>query len=166
MNTFVDFMLLHKINKKNHIILLPNTKINADIWSETDLSKIWIKMEEYSYNISTFRMQNVGQFNRALVCVAKNKTWWNMMKSSNGNIFRVTGLLWGEFTGHRPVTRSFHVFFYLRPNDRLDKQSWGWWFETPSCSLWCHSNVCFEIQTISFKSVSKCRPLYSTLCVS
>ena len=24
---------------------------------------------------------------------------------------------------------------------RLSKQSWGWWFETPSRSLWRHSNV-------------------------
>ena len=31
-----------------------------------------------------------------------------MMTSSNGNIFRVTGPLWGEFTGHRwiPLTRA------------------------------------------------------------
>ena len=27
-------------------------------------------------------------------------------------------------------------FFYLR----LSKQSWGWWFETPSRSLWRHCN--------------------------
>ena len=35
-----------------------------------------------------------------------------------------------------PVTRSFDVFFDLRLNKWLSKQSWGWWFETPSCSLW------------------------------
>ena len=31
-----------------------------------------------------------------------------MMVSSNGNIFRVTGPLWGEFTGHRwiPLTKA------------------------------------------------------------
>ena len=28
----------------------------------------------------------------------------------------------------------------LRLNKRLSKQSWGWWFETPSRSLWRHSN--------------------------
>ena len=45
-----------------------------------------------------------------------------MMTSSNGNIFRVTGPLCGEFTGpgefpaQRPVTRSFDVYFDLRPN--------------------------------------------------
>ena len=26
-------------------------------------------------------------------------------------------------------------------NKRLSKQWWGWWFDTPSCSLWRHSNV-------------------------
>ena len=71
-----------------------------------------------------------------------------MMTSSNGHIFRVTAPLWGEFTGprgefpsQRPVTRRFDVFFDLRLNNRLNKQSWGWWFETPSRSLWRHCNA-------------------------
>ena len=70
-----------------------------------------------------------------------------MMTSSNGNIFRVTGPLCGEFTGpgefhtQRPVTRSFDVFFDLRLNKPLSKQSWGWWFQTLSRSLWRHRNV-------------------------
>ena len=46
-----------------------------------------------------------------------------MMTSSNGNIFRVTGPLCGEFTAQRPVMRSFDVFFDLRLNKRLSKQS-------------------------------------------
>ena len=46
----------------------------------------------------------------------------------------------GEFPTQRPVTRSFDVFFYLRPNKRLSKQSWGWWFETQSYPLWRHRN--------------------------
>ena len=32
------------------------------------------------------------------------------------------------------------VFFDLRLNKRLSKQSRCWWFETASCSLWCHCN--------------------------
>ena len=70
-----------------------------------------------------------------------------MMPLSNGNIFRVTGHLCGEFTGprwipaQRPVMRSFDVFFDQRLNKRLSKQSWGWWFETLSCPLWRHCNV-------------------------
>ena len=34
----------------------------------------------------------------------------------------------GEFPAQRPVTRSFDVFFDLRLNKRLSKQSRGWWF--------------------------------------
>ena len=70
-----------------------------------------------------------------------------MMTSSNGNIFRVTGPLCGEFTGpgefptQRPVMRSFDVFFDLRPNKRLSKQWRGWWFETLSRPFWRHRNV-------------------------
>ena len=46
----------------------------------------------------------------------------------------------GEFLSQRPVTRSFDVFFGLRLSKCLRKQSWGWWFETPSRSLWRHCN--------------------------
>ena len=36
-----------------------------------------------------------------------------------------------EFPAQKTVTRSFDVFFDLRLNKRLSKQSWGWRFETP-----------------------------------
>ena len=89
--------------------------------------------------------------------------WWQMilrlwpwldimMTSSNGNIFRATGHLCGEFTvpgefpAQRPVTRSFDVLFDLRLNTRLSKQSWGWWFETLSRQLWRHRNVMIKYQ--------------------
>ena len=42
---------------------------------------------------------------------------------------------------HKPVTRSFDVFFDLCLNKRLSKQSRGWWFETSSSSLWRHCNA-------------------------
>ena len=46
----------------------------------------------------------------------------------------------GEFPSQRPVTWSFDIFFDLRLKKRLSQQSWGWWFETPSRSLWRHCN--------------------------
>ena len=69
-----------------------------------------------------------------------------IMTSSNGNIFRVTGLcagnspVTGEFSSQRPVMRNIDVFCDLRVNKRLSKQSRSWWFETPSRSLWRHFN--------------------------
>ena len=51
----------------------------------------------------------------------------------------------GEFPSQRPVTRSFDffvcLFFGQRLNKWMSKQSWGWWFETPSRSLWRHCIV-------------------------
>ena len=49
--------------------------------------------------------------------------WLDMMTSTNGNIFRVTSHLCGEFSAQRPVTWSFHVFFDLRLNKPLSKPS-------------------------------------------
>ena len=48
-----------------------------------------------------------------------------------------------EFPSQRPVTRSFDVFFDLRLNKRLRKQSWRGWFETTSYPLWRHCNISF-----------------------
>ena len=47
----------------------------------------------------------------------------------------------GEFPAQRRVTPSFDVFFDLRLNKRLSKQSRGWWFETLSRPLWRQCNV-------------------------
>ena len=72
---------------------------------------------------------------------------YTMMTSSNGNIFCVIGHLCGEFSDprwiprQRPVAPSFDVFFDLRLNKRLSKQSWSWRFETPLCPLWRHCNT-------------------------
>ena len=67
-------------------------------------------------------------------------------------LFRVTGPLLGEPTGHRwiltggfpsqrPVTRNFDVFFDLHLNKLLSKQSRRRWYETPSRSLCIASQI-------------------------
>ena len=81
-----------------------------------------------------------------------------MMTSSSGNIFRVTGHLCVEFTGHRwnphtkPAKRSFEVFD-LHLNKRLSKQWWGWWFEAPLCPLWRHCNETHRISRSSGRAM-------------
>ena len=90
--------------------------------------------------------------------------------SSNENFFRVTGPLCGEYTGHRgefptqrPVTWSFDVLFDIRLNKWMNKQSWGWWSETPSCSLWRHCNDQSERQNHTYTTyvTSSCISWYS-----
>ena len=56
-----------------------------------------------------------------------------MISSSNENIFRVTGPI---SPVNSPVMQIVDVFFDLRRNKMLSKQPWGWWFKTPSRSLW------------------------------
>ena len=65
---------------------------------------------------------------------------------------------WKHFPSYWPFVRGIHrssvnsprkgqwrgtlmFLFDLHPNTRLSKQSWGWWFETLSCSLWRHCNA-------------------------
>ena len=82
------------------------------------------------------------------VCKKHTHPWWRHQMET---FFALLALcagnspVTGEFPTQRPVTRSFAVSFDLRLNKRLSKQSWGWWFETPTCSLWRHRNVGNEL---------------------
>ena len=88
---------------------------------------------------------------------------------TNGDIFRVTGLLWGESIGHRwvpsqrPVTRGFDVFFNLCVNNWFSKQSR--WFETQSCSLWRHCNEEHTQRRLSFGASAKHRAMCAQIIV-
>ena len=88
------------------------------------------------------------------ICLQQCKvTWWrhqmetfSTLRALCAGISPVTG----ELPSRRPVTWIFYVFFDLRLNKRLSKQSWGWWFEKPSCLLWCHGNVYRYIRTWTY----------------
>ena len=79
-----------------------------------------------------------------LVCTKDEvQPWWrHQMKTFSALLAICAGNspVPGEFPSQWPVTRSFDVFFDLRLNKRLSKQSWGWWFETLSRPLWRHCN--------------------------
>ena len=73
----------------------------------------------------------------------------------------------GEFLTQRPVVWSFDVFFDLCLNKQLNKQSWVWWLETPSCSLWRHCNdewfhptlynICNYLSMLGLKLIHVCK---------
>ena len=70
-------------------------------------------------------------------------SWWSHQKETFSALPALcagNSPVTGEFLSQRPLTRSFEVFFDLRRNERLSKQWWGWWFETPWLSLWRHRN--------------------------
>ena len=87
-----------------------------------------------------------GQIDRARrinVLMRHQLPWWrHQMETFSALLALCVGNspVTGEFPSQRPVTRSFDIFSDLRLNQRLSKQSWGWWFETPPCALWRHSN--------------------------
>ena len=97
-----------------------------------------------------------------------HESWWRHQMEAFST---VTGPLCGEFTWHRwipwqrPVTRSFDVFFHLRLNRRLSKQSRRRWFETPSRLSWRHCNVqCQDyavtvmIHSVSWEEIRRSKP--------
>ena len=73
----------------------------------------------------------------------KNYRWWRHQMEAFSALLAIcagNSLVPGEFPTQSPVTRSFDVFFDLRLNKRLSKQSRGWWFETLSHPLWRDCN--------------------------
>ena len=70
-------------------------------------------------------------------------TWWRHQMEVYSALLALCAWnspVTGEFPSQRPVTRRLGVFFDLRLNTRLSKQSRRRWFATPSCSLWRHCN--------------------------
>ena len=60
------------------------------------------------------------------------QSWWRHQMETFSAFCVRNSPVTGEFLAQRPVTRSLF--------ERLNKQSWGWWFETSSRSLWRHCN--------------------------
>ena len=76
-----------------------------------------------------------------IVAELPHLSWWRHQMEIFSALLAIcvgNSLVIGEFPAQRPVRQSFDVFFDLRLNKWLSKQSWGWWFETPSCPLWRH----------------------------
>ena len=99
--------------------------------------------------------------NMATFSQSMQRTWWPVASTTI-----VTGsystsrhddvIKWKHFPRYWPFVRGIHrwpmdsphkasdaerwCLFYRRLNKWLSKQSWGWWFETPSRSLWRHRN--------------------------
>ena len=95
------------------------------------------------------------------------RTWWrHQMKTFFALLAICAGNspVTGEFPAQRPVTRCFDVFFDLRLNQRLLKQSWGWWFETLSRPLLRHCNDLQYTQNKLCTRFTLCRALIALLC--
>ena len=110
----------------------------------TDSERIsCITGDEVHFIINIRWNQIIGYDTRISIWSLLVPAWWrHQMETFSALLALCVGNspITGEFPAQRPVTRSFDVFFDLRLNKRLSKQSWGWRFETPSRPLWRHCN--------------------------
>ena len=95
--------------------------------------------------ISKLTSCTIGQRQRFKILIGlwTGNTWWRHQMETFSALLAIcagNSPVPGEFPTQRPVTRSFDAYFDLRPNKRLRKQSWGWWFETLSPPLRRHRN--------------------------
>ena len=95
-------------------------------------------------HMTWFRDSHMNKGTWPLKIQYSQNTWWHHQLETFSALLAIcagNSPVPGEFPAQRLVTRSFDVFFELRLNKRLSKQSWGWWFETLPCPLWRHSNA-------------------------
>ena len=86
----------------------------------------------------------------------KCKRYVGLVGPVDGKSMHDDVIKWKHFPRYWPFVRGIHrspvnsrtkasdaelwCFLWSAPDKRLSKQWWGWWFETPSWSLWRHRN--------------------------
>ena len=108
-------------------------------------TKQWLKHQsltsQYGVNEHTLVMIiNSGKLSHWTT----SSSWWHHQMETFSVLLALcagNSLVPSEFPSQRSVTWSFDVFFDLRLNKWLSKQSKCRWFEMPSHSLLCHCNA-------------------------
>ena len=123
-----------------------NCNQNTFFFHKTSLENIICEMAAIlsTGEISKQNAHEVKQFlSRIGAALLTKITWWRHQMETFSALLAIcagNSPVTGEFPTQRPVTRSFDLFFGLRLNKRLRKQSWGWWSETLSRPLWRQCN--------------------------
>ena len=121
-------------------------------WFKTPSRPIWHHSDDFALTlpyhvIAIFNMSSLLYVARPHVqqpLADELSSWWRHQMETFSTLlafYEGNPPVTGGFPSQRPVTRGFDVFFDLRLNKRLSKQSRRWWFETPSRSLWRHRNA-------------------------
>ena len=116
-----NIFAINAILSKVHHSSLGNGTWNSCVWSGSHSGPLFsIKTQCYVYRNPIINLE-----------------WWRHGMET----FSALLVIWEGNPSQRPVTWSFDVFFDLRLNQRLGKQSRRPWFETPPRSLRRHCNV-------------------------
>ena len=132
--TYIVIFFLNFLNwTYNNQLLLENHTLN-------------ILQMAFRYHYSMWKVTLLAFFMKERSCFSIHVWWRHQMETFSALLAICAGNspVTGEFHAQRRVTRSFGVFFDLRLNKRLSKQSWGLWFEAVSHPLWrhCNADVC------------------------
>ena len=149
--TVRDFTLISTAPMLTNVKTLWKTSVQITAWNPPwKKVSIYTKNHEADLAISSpkfiYTKSNLYDMKLRCCCNIIVKPWWcHQMQTISALLAICAGNspgtpVPGEFPAQRPVTQSFDVFFDLRLNKRLSKQSWDWWFETLSCPLWRHRN--------------------------
>ena len=117
--------------------LFPRWPVLSKFWTEHDSDTVEL-FAKFQFDLTTDVDVIAGRGLQRL-----ESTWWRHQMETFSALLAIcagNSPVPGEFPTQRPVTRSFDVFFDLCLNKRLSKQSWGWWFDKISRSLWRHRN--------------------------
>ena len=97
---------------------------------------VWLQFNQVNLNV-ILNMYKTSVYKE----LEQNALWRHQMETFSASLALCDGnsRVTGEFPSHRPVTRSFDIFFDLRLNRRLGKPTRL--LETPSHSLWRYCNA-------------------------
>ena len=108
----------------------PSSQLGSPWWFIANL------FHELFINISNIHLQSIKS-SLLLTNLIRPKclkrcpclSWWRHQMETFSVLLAIcagNSPVTGEFPSQRPVTQSFDVFFDLRLNELLRKQSWGW----------------------------------------
>ena len=146
---FNDICCMDFVKSYEHKYNISYTHWNGDI----NLKEFWsLAVPEQVVQKSTFPFERVlytitNSFTLYSLVLFSTNSWWSLLIETVSALLGIcvgNSPVTGEFPAQRPVARSFDVFFDLCLNQRLNNQTRGWWFETPSRPLWRHRNVLIQ----------------------
>ena len=94
----------------------------------------------WDFNCEVIIPSWIADANGVVAGLSQSTPWWrHQMETFSALLaFCVGNSRWIPHT--KASDAELYVFFDLRLNKPVRKQSWGWWFETPARSLWRHCN--------------------------
>ena len=124
-----------------------------DYWEHTGYQQFFLQWHYWGLSagtldchwIATARTLVQGKGYDTLISRAHNYSASHNTMTNCESICDMRYEIWW-FTAQKSLMRNFDVLFDLRLNQRSIKQSWGWWFETPSnpLSRRCNGNIAFQ----------------------